>query len=207
MADSEMIIEKAQEKAANFFSTKDPSHDYWHTYRVATWAVKLAEDEKADVFICELAAWLHDLIDIKLNDSETEALTQVETWLKEHVGNEEQVRHVIEIIKTMSYRNGENVAMRTLEGKVVQDADRLDAIGAIGIARAFAFAGHTGEPLHKPASPEKEKRSTAIEHFYDKLLRLKSLMNTETATNVANKRQKFMISYLEQFYSEWEGKL
>ncbi|RSL29843.1 HD domain-containing protein [Salibacterium salarium] len=206
MADSENIIELAKEKAEDFFSNTDPSHDYWHTYRVATWAIKIAEEEKADLFICELAAWLHDIVDTKLNDSKEEAVNQIREWLQKHVSNEEHVHHIMEIICTMSYRNGEQAEMTTLEGKVVQDADRLDAIGAIGIARAFAFAGVIGESLHKPASPEKEKRSTAIEHFYDKLLRLKSLMNTDTAIRVANKRQKFMISYLEQFYSEWEGK-
>ncbi|MFB4165141.1 HD domain-containing protein [Alteribacillus sp. JSM 102045] len=207
MTDKNYIIEQAKQKAWEFFKGTDPAHDYWHTHRVAAWAVKLAEKEGADVFICELTAWLHDLPDKKLNHSEEEAINHVEDWLQKYLENEKDIEQIIEIIETMSYRNGENSSISSLEGQVVQDADRLDAIGAIGIARAFAFAGAIGEQLHIPASPDKEKRQTAIEHFYDKLLRLKALMNTGTAIDIANKRQRFMVSYLEQFYSEWEGKL
>ncbi len=201
------IIEKAKHKAWEFFEGADPAHDYWHTHRVAVWAVELAEEEGADVFICEITAWLHDLADKKLNHSEEEAINHVRDWLQTHLENDKEIEQIIDIIETMSYRNGNNSSMSTLEGKVVQDADRLDAIGAIGIARAFAYAGAIGEQLHIPASPDQEKRRTAIEHFYDKLLRLKSLMNTDTAIDIANKRQRYMVNYLEQFYSEWEGKL
>ncbi|WP_026701334.1 HD domain-containing protein [Salibacterium aidingense] len=202
----EWIIEQAKEKAEAFFRTGDPAHDYWHAHRVAVWAVKLAGEEGADAFVCELASWLHDIADAKLNESEETGLFHVEEWLREYVKDEKTEQKVMGIIAAMSFRHGDSNEMTSLEGRVVQDADRLDAVGAIGIARTFAYAGKIGETLHRPDLPGGEKRETALEHFYNKLLRLKSLMNTKTASEIANTRQKFMISYLEQFYSEWEGK-
>ncbi|MFB5661784.1 HD domain-containing protein [Alteribacillus sp. HJP-4] len=201
------ILQQAKTEAHRFFQNTDPAHDFWHSHRVAVWSVRLAEEEGADRFICELAAWLHDIADSKLNETEHAGQANVKNWLDQHVENSHKRDHVMDIIKTMSWRKGSNPPMNTLEGRIVQDADRLDAIGAIGIARAFAYSGSHGKPLHEPAAEDKDNRDTAIQHFFDKLFLLKSLMNTETAKKVANQRQKYMISYLEQFYSEWEGKL
>ncbi|MGY4691237.1 HD domain-containing protein [Salibacterium sp. K-3] len=204
--DTSWILEQAQQEAASFFEQTGPAHDYWHTSRVVSQAVLLAEKEGADVFVCELAAWLHDIADAKLNESEEAGLKRVKQWLQAHVDDKTIADLVAGIIETMSFRNGEKAVMESMEGQVVQDADRLDAIGAVGIARTFAYAGEIGETLHRPDLPGAEKHHTAVGHFYNKLLRLKSLMNTGTAAEMAAKRQKFMISYLEQFYSEWEGK-
>ncbi|SFQ30009.1 HD domain-containing protein [Salibacterium halotolerans] len=200
------ILEEAQKEAASFFEQAGPSHDYWHTERVVSRSVYLAGEENADAFICELAAWLHDVADKKLNESEEEGRRHVQEWLQKHVDDRETENRVMDIISTISFRNGGDAVMHTLEGQVVQDADRLDAVGAIGIARTFAYAGEIGETLHRPDLPGAEKQNTAIGHFYNKLLRLKSLMNTRTAADIAAERQKFMIGYLEQFYSEWENK-
>ncbi|MFD2705951.1 HD domain-containing protein [Salibacterium lacus] len=200
------ILEQAKKEAVSFFEKTGPSHDYWHTERVVSQAVYLAKEENADAFVCELSAWLHDIADEKVNESEEKGRRNVQQWLTKHVDDQETENQVMDIIGTMSFRNGEQAVMRTLEGQVVQDADRLDAVGAIGIARTFAHAGEIGETLHRPDLPGAEKHNTAIGHFYNKLLRLKSLMNTRTAADIASKRQKFMINYLEQFYSEWEHK-
>ncbi|SFL50122.1 HD domain-containing protein [Salibacterium qingdaonense] len=200
------ILEEAQKEAASFFEQAGPSHDYWHTERVVSRAVHLAEEENADAFICELTAWLHDVADKKLNETEEKGRRHVQEWLQKHVDEQETENHVMDIINTMSFRNGKDAVMHTLEGQVVQDADRLDAVGAVGIARTFAYAGEIGETLHRPDLPGAEKHNTAIGHFYNKLLRVKSLMNTRTAADIAAGRQKFMIGYLEQFYSEWENK-
>lgn len=174
-------------------------HDWQHIERVRTWAVKIAERENADVFVCELAALLHDVADVKLNPSKEAGLRKVSGWLEANQVDIAIGQHVMEIISTMSYNGGQNPPMRTLEGKVVQDADRLDALGAIGIARTFAYSGWKGRLIHHP-----DQADTAIAHFYDKLLRLKDLMNTSYAKELAEPRHAFMEAYLEQFYREWD---
>ncbi|WP_252311204.1 HD domain-containing protein [Sinobaca sp. H24] len=202
------VINEAKQEAAAFFKHADPAHDFWHTERVAKQAVALGKETDANLYVVELTAWLHDIADKKLNSTEEEGLNNVRHWLSSHGVESDIAGQVMDIIETMSFRNGTNKAeMKTIEGKVVQDADRLDAMGAIGIARAFAYSGTHGKPLHEPASADRKDRDTAIQHFFDKLLRLKSLMNTEEAKKLAHHRQRFMVSYLEQFYSEWEQKL
>ncbi|WP_258525741.1 HD domain-containing protein [Paenibacillus sp. YN15] len=129
----------------------DPTgHDWWHVRRVATMAGKLVQSEGADFFICAVAALLHDVADEKLNESKEAGLQKVSSWLERQPVEEEDRRHIIEIIANMSYNAGANPPMRTLEGKVVQDANRLDAIGAIAIARTFLYAGWSGQPIYDP---------------------------------------------------------
>ena len=189
-------------------------HDWWHIYRVTNTAVKLAETEKADVFICELAALLHDIADEKLNSSKEAGLQKVKNWLQQNQVPEPEAEKVLEIISTMSYNGGNNLPMQSLEGQIVQDADRLDALGAIGIGRTFAYAGHKGHLMHNPDLPPRGQMSaaeyrqsggTAINHFYEKLLKLKSLMNTGAGREMAEKRHAFMEQFLQQFYQEWDG--
>ncbi|WP_102346478.1 HD domain-containing protein [Bacillus sp. Marseille-P3661] len=191
-------------------------HDWWHIDRVTKMARQLAEKEGADVFICELAALLHDIADEKLNESEEMGIQRVKEWLYSQQTPETIVQTVLEIITTMSFKGGNRPPMKTLEGMVVQDADRLDALGAIGIARTFAFAGSKGELLYDPSiTPRlqmtKEEyrtgKSTAVNHFYEKLLKLKDLMNTKAAKQVAEERHCLMEEFLEHFYKEWEGKI
>jgi uncharacterized protein len=189
-------------------------HDWWHIDRVVRTARTIASEEQADIFVCELAALLHDMADEKLNADPAAAQRDLEAWLAASGASSSEAAHVLEIIATMSFKGGSRPPMRTLEGKVVQDADRLDAIGAVGIARVFAYSGAKRRPIHDPARPprehmtEAEYRSgddTAINHFHEKLLKLKDRMNTSYARRLAEARHRFMEAYLDEFDAEWEG--
>jgi uncharacterized protein len=166
------------------------------------------------MFIVELAALLHDIADWKFAAGDDNAgPNDARTWLETLNVDERTIVHICEIIKDLSFKGaGVKSAMKTGEGMVVQDADRLDALGAIGIARAFAYGGHKGSELHNPdvrpvshASFEEYKkgRGTTINHFYEKLLLLKDLMNTKTGKQMANQRHAFMEEFLKNFYNEW----
>ncbi|WP_449536650.1 HD domain-containing protein [Ferdinandcohnia sp. Marseille-Q9671] len=191
-------------------------HDWWHIERVRKQALQIAEKENANLFVVELAALLHDVADEKLNDSEEEGLQKVQNWLTSlHIPDFEQ-QEIIEIISTMSFKGGNRPPVKTIEGMVVQDADRLDALGAIGIARTFAYAGSRGDLMYDPDLPYREEmtkeeyrngKSTAVNHFYEKLLKLKDTLNTDTAKEIARERHEFMLQFLNQFYKEWNGQL
>ena len=189
-------------------------HDWWHIVRVAEMAKRIAEREQADVFICEMSALLHDIADEKLNASEEEGLKKVQEWLLSIHLDKNSIEDIMDIISKMSYKGGGQPALRTLEGKIVQDADRLDAIGAIGIARTFAYAGAKGDIIYDPSIAPREQmtkedyrkgKSTAINHFFEKLLKLKQMMNTDYAKAIAEERHSFMESYLQMFFKEWKG--
>ncbi|WP_439883044.1 HD domain-containing protein [Pontibacter sp. MBLB2868] len=193
-------------------------HDWWHIQRVWNNAKSIATQEPSDLYVVELAALLHDIGDHKFhNGDETIGPKMAKEWLEQLKVEEEVIQHVCQIIKDLSYKGaGTSSAMHSLEGRIVQDADRLDAIGAIGIARTFAYGGHKNRELHNPEiNPvlhdtfEAYKASTAptINHFYEKLLLLKDRMHTETAKKVAEERHSYMESFLAQFYREWEGSL
>lgn len=212
---NEAIIAAAEQFVQEKLQHDSSGHDWWHIYRVARTARTIAAQEQADLFVCELAALLHDLADDKISQSEEIGLALVHSWLCDQGVAEETRTHILEIISTMSFKGGNRPPMRTLEGKIVQDADRLDAIGAIGIARVFAYSGAKGRAMHDPAiaprgqMSEAEYRSgndTAINHFYEKLLKLKDRMNTNYGKQMAEERHDFMLQYLERFYQEWEGK-
>lgn len=211
--EKEPILRSAESFAREELGKDSSGHDWWHLYRVAKTAVAIAQAEGADPFVCELAAWLHDIADEKLNDNYQEGLAKVRRWLVAHQADEFVTEHVMEIISTMSFKGGKQPPMRTLEGKVVQDADRLDALGAIGIARAFAYSGAKQQLIHDPELPPRTEmtaeeyrcgRSTAINHFYEKLLTLKDLMNTDHGKKIAADRHTFMEQFLSRFYSEWD---
>jgi uncharacterized protein len=195
----------------------EPSgHDWWHVYRVWKNAQGLAREEGADSFVVELAALLHDLSDRKLNGGDVTLGPKVaREWLAVQGVDTETVDHVGEIIADLSFKGaGVPTPMRTLEGKVVQDADRLDALGAVGIARCFAYGGHKGHRLHDPEQrPEMHQsaesyyanQGTAINHFYEKLLLLAERMNTEAGRRIAQGRHAFLEEFLARFYAEWDG--
>lgn len=172
-------------------------HDYYHMERVARMAKAIAREEGADLFICESAAWLHDIGDKKLFSKPEQARSEMDVFLKKIGSDRTTIEQINEAIKDVSFRKGSTPA--TLAGKIVQDADRLDAIGAIGIARVFAYGGTREQLIYNDDKPE----NTSIQHFYDKLLKLKGRMNTETAKEIAQNRHIFMENYLNQFYSEW----
>ena len=208
------IINSAEAFVKQELGKDSSGHDWWHIYRVTNTTRQLAALENADLFVCELAALLHDIADEKLNASKAAGLKKVSDWLSENEVPETTAAHVLEIIGNMSYNGGHNQPLKTLEGQIVQDADRLDALGAVGIARTFAYAGHKGHLMHNPELPAREEiskeayrnaESTAINHFYEKLLKLKDLMNTETGKKLAAERHAYMETFLDQFYQEWNG--
>lgn len=189
-------------------------HDWWHAQRVRWLAREIARTEGADGFVCELAALLHDVADDKIAGDEETGLRRVRAWLEAQEVAEADREHVLEIIATMSFGGGNRPPMRTLEGRVVQDADRLDAIGAIGIARAFAFGGSRGRALYEPGEQARSYANKAeyrasgassIMHFHEKLLLLKDRMNTVYGRRLAEGRHRYMEAFLEEFMREWAG--
>lgn len=210
------ILRKTAEYIKQEFSDDSSGHDWWHIYRVWRNAITICEIEKADSFIVQLAALLHDLDDWKFNDSGDETPLRAKAWLDSLSVDSSVTDAVCNIITHISFKGaGVENKMDSLEGFIVQDADRLDAIGAIGIARAFAYGGYKNRPLYDPESPPqlhetfeeyKKSNSSTINHFYEKLLLLKDMMNTSTAKRIAEQRHEVMVQYLSQFMDEWEGK-
>lgn len=207
----EELLERARTYAREEMGRDSSGHDWQHTARVARTARLLARSEQADEFICELAALVHDIADEKLNPSKEAGLDKVNTWLIENGAAESARLHVMDIIANMSYIGGHGGVLSTLEGRIVQDADRLDALGAVGIARTFAYSGWKGQLIFDPDlrprdSMSKEQYrnqpSTAVNHFYEKLLKLKALMNTEAARELAEERHRYMEGFLAQFFRE-----
>jgi uncharacterized protein len=193
-------------------------HDWWHIERVWKTAKHIALTEKVDLQVVELAALLHDIADAKFNaGDESLGPKKARVFLESQFVDEDTTLHVIRIIENISFKGGRGVAgFSSLELDVVQDADRLDALGAIGIARTFNYGGYKNREIYNPTIPpnqnmskEEYKNSTApsINHFYEKLLLLKDRMNTETGKAMAQQRHQFMEQYLAQFYAEWEGNL
>lgn len=212
----EEIILKTIEYAKSKLSGEGTGHDWWHVYRVWKNAKHIAEEEKADSFIVELAALLHDIADWKFNDGDENIGAKVsKEWLESLPVDEETINKVCEIVANSSFKGaGVENKIKTLEGKILQDADRLDAIGAIGIARAFAYGGSKNREIYNPdIKPEfhttseqyKNNKGTSINHFYEKLLLLKDLMNTDTAKQLAKEKHEFMELFLSKFKKEWEG--
>jgi uncharacterized protein len=211
------VIQRTAAHVKAAMSGEGSGHDWWHVYRVWQNALHMAGREGVDLVVVQLAALLHDIGDHKFHGGdETVGPRMAREWL-ELLGVEASVTdHVSEIIRDLSFKGaGVTTAMRTREGMVVQDADRLDAIGAIGIARAFAYGGHKGREMHNPdvqpqmhASFEQYKANTGptINHFYEKLLLLKDLMNTDAAREIAEERHRFMVQFLAQFLAEWDGR-
>ncbi|TCD46011.1 HD domain-containing protein [Streptococcus sp. X16XC17] len=212
----EQILHQTEQFVQEKLTGEASGHDWWHIGRVRNLAKRIATEEGADSFVCQLTALLHDIADEKIAGTEEAGLAQVQAWLDEQEVEHSVQETVLHIIKHMSYKGGTQLDVQlTLEGQVVQDADRLDAIGAIGIARTMAFSGNKGRLIHDPNLTVRENmtleeyrsgKDTAILHFYEKLLKLKELMNTETAKKLAAERHVFLENYLEQFYAEWEGK-
>ncbi len=214
--EQQKIIEATTTFVKNILQHDSSGHDWWHIERVRKAALQIGEKENANLFVVEMAALLHDVADEKLNKSEEEGLMKVRSWLSSLQITESEQEEVIEIISTMSFKGGSRPPMKTIEGQVVQDADRLDAIGAIGIARTFAYAGAHGDLIYDPELPFRESmtkheyrngKSTAVNHFYEKLLKLKDTLNTNAAKKAAQERHDFMTAFLDQLYKEWNGQL
>ncbi len=210
------LIEDTRDFVKKELENDASGHDWWHIFRVCNTAKTIAQSESADLTVVELAALLHDIGDWKFhNGDESVGPAKASKWLVENDVPDAIICAVCDIIKTLSFK-GANVAtpMSTLEGKVVQDADRLDAIGAMGIARAFAYGGHHNRLIYHPDQPPelhdsfekyKSNKGHSINHFYEKLLLLKDRMNTTTGKAMAEERHQFMEQYLNQFFKEWDG--
>jgi uncharacterized protein len=196
-------------------------HDWFHIQRVFINAKQIAKSENVNLLVVQLGALLHDIADAKFhNGDETIGPKMADAFLKSLQVEQHIIQHVTNIIKYISFKNSFDTTKEkpfvSKELQVVQDADRLDAIGAIGIARAFNYGGFKSRELYNPDIPpnltmtkEQYKKSSAptLNHFYEKLLLLKDKMNTTTGKKLAEQRHQFMLDYLEQFYAEWEGKV
>lgn len=210
-------IKGIEEEVREKFRNEGSGHDWWHIHRVRNNAMMIAAEEGGELEVIELAALLHDIADHKFFNGDLskgpEVAGQVMKKWKVSAGVNQKV---CEIISQVSFKGaGVPTPVDTLEAAIVQDADRLDAIGAVGIARAFAFGGHHDRLLYDPENKPtlhndfesyRTDKGGTINHFYEKLLLLKDRMNTPTAKRIAQKRHAYMEEYLKQFYAEWDGK-
>jgi len=210
------ILSLTSEYVKSVFQGDCSGHDWWHTYRVWGLSKLINTKEHGDKFVVEMAALLHDLDDHKFkSNNDCDGSCNTIKWLSKFTIATNLVDHIVSIVNNISFK-GANEANKisTIEGMIVQDADRLDAIGAIGIARTFAFGGHKGHPIYEPEEVPtmhnsfkeyKLRHSSSISHFYEKLLLLKDRMNTKTGAEIAQLRHGFMQSFLEHFLVEWNS--
>ncbi|WP_297519870.1 HD domain-containing protein [uncultured Clostridium sp.] len=208
----DLVIENTIEFVRDKFCDEGSGHDWFHIERVYNNACYIAKKEEADEYIVKLTALLHDVDDWKFSDDNKTSTTTVEKFLKEQSVDILDIKKITTIIKTMSFKGGVvDSTQNTIEGMIVQDADRLDAIGAIGIARTFTYGGYKGNLMYDPNIKPQEfknldevkKKNTTVNHFYEKLLKLKDLMNTKTGVELAKERHEYMESFLQVFYKEW----
>ncbi|MFJ7975377.1 HD domain-containing protein [Peribacillus sp. JNUCC 23] len=198
------LIELAEIFVKNRFGNDTTGHDWFHTDRVRKIALHIAfEEQRGHVPTIELAALLHDIPDRKLNESEGDGWRILNDWFLHSKIEKQTINEVTAIIDSISYSKGQS-RLPSIEAKIVQDADRLDAIGAIGIARTFAYGGSVGNPIHHPDLDTIEAKQSTIQHFYDKLLKIADQLHTNTAKELAKKRNQYMQEFLQQFYIEWD---
>jgi uncharacterized protein len=211
--ESKKIVEATTNFVRNTLKDAEGGHDWWHIYRVWTNAKLIASSEQCNLLTVELAALLHDIADSKFYGGDEEiGPATAGNFLKSIEVDEHIIEHVQQIIRNISFKSGfDKSGFQSIELQIVQDADRLDAIGAIGIARTFSYGGFKNREIYNPEiapnlnmSKEEYKNSTApsLNHFYEKLLLLKDKMNTTTGKKLAQQRHEFMESYLQQFYIE-----
>ena len=214
----QFIIDQTIKFVKITLANAETGHDWFHIERVYKTSKTINAVEKGNPLIVELAALLHDIADSKFNNGDEEIGPQkAGDFLKSINVEDEVIFQVQEIIRNLSYKASLGlITYKSKELDIVQDADRLDAIGAIGIARAFTYGGYKNRVLYDPSIPvnlgmskDQYKNTTAptLNHFYEKLLLLKDLMKTETGKAMATKRHDFMVNYLDQFYAEWDGEI
>ncbi len=212
--DNSFIIKQTEDFVYKKLHGEGTGHDWYHIDRVRKLALIIAKNENADLFLVELAALLHDIADWKFHNGDESVGPKVaKEWLKSLFVDENVIEQICDIIATISFKGANvNIEMKTLEGMIVQDADRIDALGAIGIARCFAYGGYKSNPIydpnikiimHKNFQEYKSTRGSSINHFYEKLLLLKDRMNTKAGYEIAKERHEFMEQFLDQFLKEW----
>ncbi|MEM7382444.1 MAG: HD domain-containing protein [Bacteroidota bacterium] len=212
------IIQRTKTYVRQSLEDAEGGHDWSHIQRVYRSSIRIAEGEKVDHLVVSLGALLHDIADSKFHNGDEEiGPARAKEFLESLPVHQEVKDHVVNIIRHISFKNSldrEKPGFNSKELDVVRDADRLDAIGAIGIARTFNYGGFKNRPLYDPENPPKpglskeeykKNNSPTINHFYEKLLLLKDQMHTTTGKHLAEERHKFMLNYLEQFYREWDG--
>jgi uncharacterized protein len=211
------ILQQTADHVRGLLAGDSSGHDWFHIERVRRTALAIGREERADLFVVELAALLHDVADWKFAGGDSSAgPLAARKWLEGLAVPAATIDHVCRIIADLSFKGaGVATPMHSLEGQCVQDADRLDALGAVGIARTFAYGGHKGQPMFDPAvSPAphvsfdayKKGGGSSLNHFYEKLLLLKDRMNTSTGKRLAASRHEYLEQFLEQFLAEWEGR-
>jgi len=216
VSDRAFVLQQTEAHVRELLSDDASGHDWWHIDRVRQLALHIGRSEQADLYVVELAALLHDIADWKFHDGDISVGPRRSAeWLASLGVEQATIDHVADIIANVSYKGaGVATPTSTLEGAVVQDADRLDALGAIGIARTFAYGGHAGQPMHDPTLPPqphdsfdayKNTKGTTINHFYEKLLLLKDRLQTPTGRKLAAERHAFMQQFLDRFHLEWRG--
>jgi len=212
-----VTVDKTVQMVKEKLSGEATGHDFFHIVRVQKLAMRLAVEEGADAYVVELAALLHDIADWKFHDGDLEAGPKVaQEWLLSLGESQATIDKVKSIIKEVSYKGaGVKTEPASVEGKVVQDADRLDALGAIGIARTFAYGGRFERPIYDPDQPPvmhksfeeyKNAKGSTLNHFYEKIFLLKDRLNTRSARAIAEERHRFVEEFVERFLLEWEGK-
>lgn len=213
---TEEWLAKTREYVKGRLTGEGSGHDWWHIVRVTKMAERLAREEGADSFISQMVALLHDLIDEKIVGDEEKGVKEIEDWMASIKVPQALQEKISTLVRQISYKGGHaSQEFLCLEAMVVQDADRLDALGAIGIARVMAYSGNKGRVIHDPNVVARQQmtleeyrstRGTAIAHFYEKLLLLKDTMHTKTGKKLAKERHAFLETYLHQFFEEWEGR-
>jgi uncharacterized protein len=209
------IIQKTTEFVKDQLANAEGGHDWWHIYRVWKLAKHIGKKEGVDNLVIDLGSLLHDIADAKFHGGDEEVGPKLSReFLESQEIEEETIDHIDKIIRNISFKNSKEQKFRSPELDIIQDADRLDAIGAIGIARAFSFGGFKNRPLYDPEIPPnlniskseyKKSLSPTVNHFYEKLFLLKEMMNTKTGREMAKERHQFMVDFLDQFYKEWTG--
>ena len=210
----EQLVQNAAKFIKEIFQNDFSGHDFFHSMRVYRTAMKIAEAEHADMEVVALAALLHDVDDRKLSPMTAEKKENAARFMRSQNVPESEIRQVCQIIDEVSFKGTDSVRPSTPEGKCVQDADRLDALGAIGIARTFAYGGSHNRTIYDPELPPRtamnqaqyySSKSTSLNHFYEKLFLLEGMMNTETGKAIARKRTQYMQQFVDEFLNEWDG--
>lgn len=213
----ESILKITENYVKTNFNQESTGHDWWHIKRVHDLSLQINEIEKKDEFVVRMIALLHDVFDEKFSDGDVKQ--NLENLMKKlniyNEINEKDIKNIIHSIENLGFKGGFNNIEISDEGKIVQDADRIDAIGAIGIARCFAYNGKKGNIIYDPdmgiveinnQEEYRNKKRHAINHFYEKLLKIKNTINTEAGKTIAIKRTEYMENFLDEFYKEWDGK-
>ncbi len=213
MNNNHQIVEKAVFFVKESLNQAEAGHNWWHIARVLKISRKIAENYKTDNLLLDLGALLHDIADAKFHHGNESIGPEIATkFLRDYSVSDELIRKIVDIIRYISYKNKSLEQPGFIEFKIIQDADRLDAIGAIGIARAFHYGGFKNREIYNPEiapldnpNDDMYKKSTAptINHFYEKLFKIKTLLNTPEAKEIAKEKHSFMECFIEQFYKEW----